>query len=52
MTQMKTIKCPKCGSDMEVYGITETGMLKYYCAECYFELREECEKLENDEERA
>ena len=49
---METIKCPKCGSEMAVYGITECGMLKYYCAECYFVTEEKDEKLENDEERA
>ena len=49
---VKTIKCPKCGNQMEVYGITEFGMLKYHCAECYFIVEEKDEKLENDEERA
>jgi hypothetical protein len=28
---------------MEVYGITEKGMLKYHCAECYFTTIEKCE---------
>jgi transposase-like protein len=50
MTQMKKIKCPKCGGEMAVYGVTEKGMLKYHCAECYFVTEEKDEKLESKPE--
>jgi hypothetical protein len=33
---------------MTVYGVTEFGMLKYHCAECYFIVEEKGEKLENE----
>lgn len=33
---LDTIKCPKCGAEMAVYGITDKGDLKYYCRACHF----------------
>jgi len=27
--------CPNCGNKMEMFGILESGMYKYYCTKCY-----------------
>jgi len=29
------MKCPNCGSEMEMFGILESGMYKYYCIKCH-----------------
>lgn len=29
------IKCPKCNSKMELIGVTDKRMWKYYCNNCY-----------------
>ena len=34
-SDIKSIDCPKCGAEMAVFGITEDGLPKYHCAECY-----------------
>jgi hypothetical protein len=35
------MKCPKCGTEMEMFGVTENGQYKYYCKKCHIiELKE------------
>ena len=32
---MKRILCPECGSEMDLYGIFESGEVKFHCSSCY-----------------
>jgi len=29
------MKCPKCGSEMIKFGVTESGYYKFHCHKCY-----------------
>ena len=38
---MKTVLCPECKSEMELYGIFDSGERKFYCPNCYRTLDKE-----------
>lgn len=29
------MKCPKCGTKMSKFGVTERGSYKFHCPKCY-----------------
>lgn len=32
---MNKVLCPNCGSRMELFGVTDRGMWRFHCPECY-----------------